>query len=693
MDALSILNRFAEYGNYDPDQHSFNLLSKDYRIHRCYEKINAIREFDPTGAFSVMYAKSCFINICEQVKVTAADILRNPSLLDEEKEIWSMFHSEDELTVERSILDTINALVIRSADKKMLGDRDLDKERDTLLSSVESVVDELSTCQVDLFLRGSGPITGIHKFSTYIHVFETLAELLMALEGADDGLYLCYVTNHNTSDGYFGFYIKSDGNILSINERVDEAYPGQHRSGMRNGRWMDAKADSLFPYNYIFSFSDRDYLGYASKCMVDHDKLAFFNLPADAYMPLLLAMVMVASKYTGYSTSDMKLKYTDALLSVNLDTALPDGDVTALSIPATSQIAIQTKGVSIAMTTQDVLSPVFGKQFDSSSRKELSKELRETGCFPSTENIFVSLYGDGFQLDTKSLLLSNPHLKRLSSVQSVGSTDSRNAELVGTTDRFEMIAYMQGRAQLADYIRDRMFEEYKAFGGRDGVKRWYLGAIKNNKDTVLELLRQKVVAVQNGDERNVFARNLIDGSDNPLRFIAYEHSFNGFPGPGYFPRDFYPLNETEQDSGADFKAFCPVTGAGSTIFFLIRPNSWHDIELLVGKGNLPRIVTGWVKDGHSVHGNPLLDATDPVTGIGTPFESKEAQWNKRYWSRDRWHEYYFHNSEQYPDWIHREPELPVLGESPVFDFSFVVAFSKRGFKKQFGISFKEDTHE
>ena len=209
--------------------------------------------------------------------------------------MWDIFMSEDFSVVEKQFLDTIDSLASKIVGVKQIGERDLEKERAALFDSIVSVTEELTKCKTSLYLKG-GQIQPIKNFSTSIHVFDRLAECLLALEQAPDGMYLCYITCGGTADGYFGLYIKSNGTILSLSERIDEAYPGQHRNS-RNGRWSEEKKYNLFPYNFMFSFSEHDYLGYAKNHIIDDSQLAFCNLEPEAYMPIILAMVMIANKY------------------------------------------------------------------------------------------------------------------------------------------------------------------------------------------------------------------------------------------------------------------------------------------------------------------------------------------------------------------------------------------------------------
>lgn len=652
MTANDILNRWLQYAGVEE---SHNLLSTQYKVQQCCRTLAKLQEYDPEHLFSVMYAKRCFLHICGEYSIKLYDILSDAGSLREERELWAMFHSPEVAQVETTLLNSVDSLVSRVTQQKQLGQRDLEKEKDVLLDSVEAVVDDIQKCQTDLYLGSDKPIGPISKFSTSIHVFERLAECLLALEQADDGIYLCYINNGGTSDGYFGFFIKSNGNLISINERQDEAYPGQHKVG-RNGRWQDGKSASLFPYSFIFDFSDRDYKGYARNCMIDEEQLQFFHLSPEAYMPLIIAMVMLVARYTGLSGNSLGLKQTltDSMLECNLREPLP-GKEQALVVPEYSAIVAAHEQAQVEMSAEDIKSPSFGKKFAS---RTPGKTYKETGAFGGTEDaeLFISLYGDGFKLDTSSLLKANQG----SHIQLPGDA-SPDAEFVGSKDRLEMLAYARGREQLAEYIRGQMFFEYQSFGGKAAVMEWYNNALLAHKEEIMQMLGLAVTRYPHCSSKDL--RIAIGGEPN--------HTY------------FTPFNQTIGDR-YNQKVLCPVTGNRCSIFFVVTPRNWKQIAALTGgEDTIPKILRGWKEEGHSISGNTFLDMTDAVTGVGTPFEHLEGHLNKRYWTKSQWHDYYYHNSSIYKDWSTREPEMPVQEVSPLADFTFAVGFSKIGFRKTF----------
>ncbi len=612
-----------------------------------------IMEFDPTGAIAVLYAKQIYMQLCKEQTVSLYDLFteNNKEGLAADREMWNILVSKDVMAAEQQILDTIDAIIAQAGGMKQIGERDMKKEKEALFDGIAGVVEELTQCKTSLYLKG-GPIGKVKNFSTKIHVFERLAECLLALEQAPDGMYLCYVSCGGTADGYFGFYIKSNGTILSLSERIDEAYPGQHKNS-RNGRWSENKKYSLFPYNFVFSYSEYDYLGYAHRHTINDSDLAICNLEPEAYMPLILAMVMTASKFAEIDISDFPVMLVDSLFQRNLDTALPETE--ALVVPSNSALAAVGRNYRPSITTEDILGTDMAKKLS-----DCNRPFTERGTFDTQKNIFVELYGEGFELDASKLLVSDPHLKMLTAEERQQNADlTPNAEFIGSADRMELIAYMQGRQQLAEYIREQMKKEYVAAGGAEGIAAWWKNAMQQNKEKIFQMCARKYLDCQKGECENV-SSSFVPPLDAPgLRYVNFEENNK------HRYRDFhlvtYPFNAFGEDKyGREdtYKPLCPITGTSTSIVFAFRPDTWEELEQLFG--DVPKILKGWKRQGHWHYGNSILDVTDKVTEVGTPFERDEQQRNKSYCG----------------EWDWRQN----VGR-PQTDFNFGVAFSKRGFAK------------
>lgn len=276
-------------------------------------------------------------------------------------------------------------------------------------------------------------------------------------------MYLCYIKVNDTADGYFGYYIKSNGNIFSINERVNEAYPSAHHNS-RNNRWSDDKKYDLFPYNFIFSFGEHDYKGYAGSHIINDEELGFFHLGPEAYFPIILAMIMLAKKYAG-KTLDSPIKYVDSLLPINA-VSLAEGE-NALIVPENSLVADNHRSLKIAFDNDKILTGEYQKRFNYKDNEQV--HYMEKGVYTESGQEFVDLYGGGFAYDPNKVLKANSHIKQIEASE---EKHNLNAEFIGSKGRMELEAYRNIREQLAEYIRDKMFEEYTAFAGtKAGIRK------------------------------------------------------------------------------------------------------------------------------------------------------------------------------------------------------------------------------
>ena len=674
MTANEILQAWIEYSGYDPEKRSFNLMNGEYHFHNASRNAAAMRDFDPTGSLAVLYIKEMYRRFCAEAKFTLKDFLEDPHGLDDTKRIWDLFHSPDVENIENGILEALEGLIRRIVPVKQIGERDRDAERAALADSITGVAEELNKCNVELFLK-AGDMGQIKTFSTEIHVFDTLSQCLLTLETAPDSLYLAYIRNGDTSDGYFGFYIKSNGNLLSINERVSERYPGQH-SKSRNGRWSESKAYQIFPYALMTDIGERDYLGYAHHYRLDDSDLKLFNLGPSGYMPLVLAMVMISVKYSGCATEEYPLFLVDTLLPHNLELAQASED-TALIVPENCALVAAAKGYVNEISSEDVRTGRLNAQFDHQALHDagIKKHYAAQGSFPpQSDNIFVKLYGDGFVLDTDALLERNRHMRLPSNMDILIGHTSPDFEFVGDKDRLDLIAYRAARMQFAEYIRDQMYKEYTAFGGREAVREWFNEQIKAHKEELLEICADAFLEAENAGE-NLDAENK-RCFETKRRASGYrvliDHEKSGAHGYG-----FRPFNR--RLAGNVRKSACAVDSTiKATYDFQIEFRDWKDMAKLFGEENIPKILIGYNESGRITTGNSNLDCVDYVTGIGTPFEREEFEKNSRYWTANEWSSYYWRHHEQYPDWARKKPPegTPKVGSK--MDFYVQIALSKRG---------------
>jgi hypothetical protein len=658
MTAHEILEAWFRYTDFDPEQTHFHLGSINYAAHRINKQLISMLAYDPTGTISVICAKDCFLNICKEIRLPLLDVLAHPDELDRERELYRMFTGKDVEQAETALLDNVDTIVRNVIPVAMIGERDIEKEKEVLLSSISDVTTELQTCQKELYCRGASKLGPITRFGTKILPFHTLAECIVSMASAPDGIYLCYIDCHESINGWFGFFIKQGTTLLSVNDRVNEAFPGQHANS-RNNRWIENKKYGLFPYTTVCNFDGSDYLGYATGQTIDNDKLELFRLGDAAYMPIILAMVLLANVMNGQDVSDMPLTYTANLLPINRQ-KLPENH--ALSVITDKALAATYQNLDIRYSTEEIL------EGNTAAHPEkyppMVQQIPGNDC--ESAALFVRLYGDGFELDNSDLL--NNHRALLP-----GRTPTELSEIIGTEDKLKAIAYMQARQQLAFHIREKQYEQFLAdnldedtgsrfFSKTDHI---YLDAATANLKYLYQLCVQKYNAVQNNEEKNVHSKGWIDASGHPLAFISFE--------TGKEPNEYATLNKRGVGPKRN-TVICPFTGNRATMFFYFRPTTWEQLEMICGKDTLPKSLKGWTRTGHIGCGNSLLEITDPLSEIGTVFEDREHSRNLRTWTDWTADHHNFMNSDD-------PVTLPEnhLQHTPYFHPDFFIGFSKRGF--------------
>ncbi len=611
-----ILEHWAEYSNYDSSKTQFNVFSGEYAMHRTGKRIETLfTGYDPDGTISVLYARNAFFRMLKGCKVPLFDVISTPESFAEEREMYAEFTSEYMKELEKRFLSAIDALVLQMTGTKMLpgtsGDREAaEAERlSELMDAVDNIADCLPACNADLLLRG-GDFQPVRALSRKVERFRSLADCMLSMTSAPDAAYLCYIGTDTDTEGYFGIMLKTNGNLLFVNDRVNEHFIGEHLRA-RNGRWTEQKKSGLFPYEELVRFSGSDYKGYATRQEFDDDELDLFSLAPKTYLPVVLAVLMLSNYYSENTLGNLEVKYSDRLLPENRS-ALCNESQTALATVSNTALAQQHERFSCGFSAEQVLDGSAGTRFDYRTEENHGKSHLEHGFFTCTNQDLVELWGKGFELNTDSLLTTRT--KILPATSPFGQpTEAECAEYVGTEKAMAMQAYIRAREQLSRHMREAMFEEYVRFGGMQAAKEWLEAAANAAKDRV-ELLALRAL-----DENN--EAFLDEMRERGVAIRVVEDSF--CQGNIVLNR---PVKTTYgSDSG---KYLCNVTGNKCSIFVTFGPQSWQGLEYLL-ETKVPKIIRGWRKN-RDYSGNPLLDARDPVNDVGTPFETDERKRNPHF---------------------------------------------------------------
>lgn len=619
-----ILDHFAKYINYDPAQKRFNLLSDNYTFYQAGKKMEMlISDYDQSGVLAAMYAKHTFLDVLKCKRMLLSDLI--PALATENSQVmtdlqttvdmYKDFESEGYKDAISSYMEDMNNLTMQVCKLSMIGERDPQTEESEFVNAVISAVNDLNKLRMDLYQKSDRPVAKIEKFTTRVLVFNRMADCILQLEQMPDAIYFCYIRQDDTANGYFAFMFKSNGNLFSVNDRVPEAYIGQHDHG-RNGRWAEAHAGSMFPYDFIFSYSEHDYKGYASKYFIDDEQLEFSKMDPKAYSPILISMIILRNKFAD-KIIDQEPVYLTSLFHEDYKKEHPG---TELAVLESSAIALRHSEYRCGIDPNKVVSDEYNKKFD----------IRTPGGF------WTSLYGEGFKPDFTGLLSTARPYKQLEQWEIDNGKEQPkqtfHAEFVGTQKQMDMEVYRKIRIQLANYIKKQMEQELELWN-ISNLYGYVNERLKKSKDKFLDLVFRKQFISMHPECKHVFdtsdhdQTNKESTAQDPL--IAFRPKFTEqkLMGQVQICTDkIYPHGgDTVLNTSRPIMPYMPImddkTKTKCTIYTILRLTDYAQIEYMIGEP-LPRIYQGWDADNSTIwyNGNSLLQVTDAVGDLKSPLE-------------------------------------------------------------------------
>lgn len=616
MNIIDIIKRFVSYTDYDSNQTKFNILSPSYEFHRAVQRIEKVLELDPSGRCAVLYAKNVFEHVMAQARFHVMDYLRDPECLREELTMYALFNDKSVAEAKESLIEDLDRISEQASGIRMIGTADFDDT--SFYQIVDAIAEKLcKLAKTDVYYR-TGKTGEIKTFCNRVLVYRTMRDCVLSLESAPDAIYLCYISDNESLTGYFAYMIKSNGNLFCpVTDRYNEKYPGE-TSNHRNNRWMEDKGFNIFPYDGLINFSGQDYKGYSTKATLADDAkdgICFSELNASVRQPIFMAMLLLASRYSntaieGEQTYVTYLLPSDKLLDVAKDAAI---------IPiVNSTIVAKHKELKIIPSDPDIISGVLQERFD------------KLGSFSTEENIFVSLYSEGFHFNPAALYGEQILLTD-------GTAMKTLPEFIGSEDRLALATYWLARKQLAMYCQDKVFEELESFGGKTAVYEWYVNALEERLSFLEDLCFEKFFRAEHNEE-NRMPQNDCYRSDpkNPFGFLAAEKLLDciGFADKKTYDKDwnYHPSLRFIRSDGTTFHGYLGAKynartceayredGHKCNLFFKIQPDTWENMEALLGR-EVPKVLKGWCRSGHSCRGNDILIACDKCERISTPFEN------------------------------------------------------------------------
>ena len=429
------------------------------------------------------------------------------------------------------------------------------------------------------------------------------------MEKSKDGIYICFISNPGTLDGWFGFFVKSNGNLFSYNERIDEAYAGQHRN-MRNGRYAEhGKAYGLFPYELCEFSEETDYKGYSTEVKIGENCNLFDGKNLEMAVRVFLTMALISQKHKGQMV-DGECVIVNSLLPNNL-ALLAEYESSAEN---TAVVEWKRSPIVEQAAKSDVPTFEVSKVLNGEYNKEFNKK---SGCvFTGARQDVVDAYGYGFSITKEKILFSN------SSLRLIGDGESEQ-EFIGTMDRLMTQAYYEVRKQLCNFIGQRMEDEYNSFGGSKKLGEWYRERLIARKDIILSYCLEAYNAKKIDEEGNTYGSIYINSNkDEP----GLDRSF----GKGCHAAQVRVYDKTGMGFYGSFMLCktrgwnrkCWITGCEPSYYFRFDFYNYHQVEEFIGC-KLPKFCIGWEKD-HCASGNSILNIVDPIDQMVLPLEHRRS---------------------------------------------------------------------
>ena len=604
LDICETIEKMQDFLLNEPSE-DFSLLDHSIHIvkyngldeHDLKEIAKVANSLDHSGKLALIRLAYLCRKQVENTVAMVVDFIRKPCMIDKYRDILALAESDFVKSCRKELVDILSVAIGSIAKQKAIGDSsDIDSCLDYALDAIFS---ELEKLKFEVYENSGLPVGNIGTTATSVQVSNSLAECLIRLEQSKDGIYICYISNPGTLDGWFGFFVKSNGNLFSYNERIDEAYIGQH-GNMRNGRYAEySKAYDLFPYELCEFSEETDYKGYSTEVKIGENRNLFEGDNLKLAIRTILTMMLLVQKHCGKKIKG-KPVIVNSLLEKNI-TSIENGK-------SDSKALVVWKGSSIVKATSSFAIPHFNdakfvrgeydKEFNHASGGRL-----ETGVFTGINQDIVDAYGDDFHINHDKILASD------SSRRLIGCGECEQ-EFVGSPERLRLQAYYEARKQLAKHIWIKLKKEFDEFGGREGLQNWFKDRLIERKDLVLNYCIDAFLKKGRKEGDVEFGKEEKQPGASSLRFAAVQQPFEisivNKPC-------FLNISLSEYKYGV---YTCAVTGAKASWFFRFSFYTYKQVIKFLGCP-LPKFCTGWRTD-RFYNGNSILDVTDPVGDIRHP---------------------------------------------------------------------------
>ena len=606
-DLIEKMSKFLEEepsGNYTAiDRHNDGIIwHKAFRSFELEEMAEFSNNFDDSKELTLIYLSEICKFIIENTTCPVMEALIGAPQLEKYRKCLALTTSKEVLECHRALVDKMEQTISIISKHRLIGK---DSKIGELVDNAIGIIFESFTkLHFEIYKNSGKPIGHLATTSLSVQACNSLAECLLRLEKSPDGIYVCYISNPGTLDGWFGFFVKSNGNLFSYHERIDEAYIGQH-GNMRNGRYAENKPYDLFPYELCEQSDETDYKGYAKEIRIG-EQLNLAGENGDDFgivIRMLLSMSVIARKHGG-KTIDGEPVLVNSLLPNNL------ARLANKESAADTTAVVEWQGSPIVEYTAKCAAPSF--EVSKVLNGEYNREFNEMPrcIFSGSRQEIVDAYGEGFSIDNTKVLSSD------SSLRLIGNGECEQ-EFIGSKDRLRAQAYYEVRKQLCDYIGQKMEDDIQTFGGQEALGKWYRERLDEKKDVILGYCLKALDAMKTDDEGDDYGCIYINddkaapGLDS--RFLKGSNAVtvraSSRTGMGFW--GYFMLSQSK-----DNQRRCWITGCAPSYYFRFDFYHYKQVEKFLGC-SLPKFCIGWERFHHS-SGNSILNMVDPIDDMIHP---------------------------------------------------------------------------
>ncbi len=451
-------------------------------------------------------------------------------------------------------------------------------------------------------LRSSGrPLSPVTSVAKDLIIAHSLGELLLKTASMPDGMVLGYVVREKDNEGFFSLMIKSNGNIVSANDRPVEKYFGQFGIlSRRNDRHTEDKAFSVFPYESVLEITFREdgVHDIIDSAKVRGESLSFDDFTVDEAVRFFVGCMLITSRLSGRTWEDSQTLLTTSLFRDNL----PLLESKALVNVQNRQVTEQYSAMEIRIPDHEIVRPPL--------------EGRNSDDTFYGRNLSPVLFSEWFR----------PEMAELREDYNDIMPDLRRrfpGEFVATEADLKKALVLHLRKGIRDKVQEAINTYYHEHGDGDEGLAAYRKIFLERKDRVLENLRPVLSDPERWEKQKLEVSVLTTG-----RFgtEAKTQKFDGF----------LPFNDPDlvdyKGSSGYYKHGYLKDGKGlCTMVFKWSPRDITEIcsALGVTAQDLPREMAGWSLERNHGYGNSLLSVTDPCEEIQNGYTASGlfGRWN------------------------------------------------------------------